>query len=98
MQICLLIFILSKTSIINIDRQYLIVISLKQHDQIRIRLYPRHDVNGFVHVMHYVNSIFHVMVPGGLAAAVEQVDLHGHDVKNGIHVMHNVNETVHVMT
>ena len=26
----------------------------------RIRLDPRHDVNGFVHVMHYVNSIFHV--------------------------------------
>ena len=37
-------------------------------------------VNGFVHVMHYVNSIFHVMVSDGLAAAVEQVDLHGHYV------------------
>ena len=23
---------------------------------------PRHDVNGFVHVMHNVNSFFHVMV------------------------------------
>ena len=45
----------------------------------RIRLDPRHDVNGFVHVMHYVNSIFHVMVSDGLAAAVEQVGLHGHD-------------------
>ena len=37
-------------------------------------------MNGFVHVMHYVNSIFHVMVSDGLAAAIEQVDLHGHDV------------------
>ena len=46
----------------------------------RIRLDSRHDVNGFVHVMHYVNSIFHVMVSDGLAAAIEQVDLHGHDV------------------
>ena len=45
-----------------------------------IRLDPRHDVNGFVHVMHYVNSIFHGMVSDALAAAVEQVDLHGHDV------------------
>ena len=23
---------------------------------------PRHDVNGFVHVMHNVNSFFHIMV------------------------------------
>ena len=43
-----------------------------------IRLDPRHDVNGFVHVMHNVNSVFHVMVSDGLAAAVRQV--HGHDV------------------
>ena len=27
---------------------------------------PRHDVNGFVHVMHNVNSFFHVMVSDGL--------------------------------
>ena len=32
-------------------------------------------MNGFVYVMHYVNSIFHVMVSDGLAAAVEQVDV-----------------------
>ena len=49
----------------------------------RIRLDPRHYVNGFVHVMHYVNSIFHVMVSDGLAAAVQQVNLHGHYV-NGL--------------
>ena len=32
--------------------------------------FSRNYVNGFVHVMHYVNSIFHVMVSDGLAAAV----------------------------
>ena len=62
-----------------------------------IRLDPRHDVNGFVHVMHYVNSIFHGMVSDALAAAVEQVDLHGHDVNGFVHVMHYLNSIFHVM-
>ena len=57
---------------------------------------PRHDVNGFVHVMHYVNSIFHVTVSDGLALVVEQVDIHGHDVNGFVHVMHYVNSIFHV--
>ena len=52
-------------------------------------------MNGFVHVMHNVNSVFHVMVSDGLAAAVGQV--HGHDVNCFVHVMHNVNSIFHVM-
>ena len=47
--------------------------------------------------MHYVNSIFHVMVSDGLAEAVEQVDLHGHDVNGFVHVMHYLNSIFHVM-
>ena len=54
-------------------------------------------MNGFVHVMYYANSIFHVMVSDGLAAAVEQVDLHGHDVNGFVYVVHYVNSIFHVM-
>ena len=60
-----------------------------------VYLDPRHDVNGFVHVMHNVSSVFHIMVSDGLAAAVGQV--YGHDVNGFVHVMHNVNSVFHVM-
>ena len=58
--VCMNVYILSLLSVFLLECMFICMF----HDW--IRLDPRHDVNGFVHVMHYVNSIFHVMVSDGL--------------------------------
>ena len=65
--VCLNVYILSLLSVFLLECMFICMF----HDW--IRLDPRHDVNGFVHVMHYVNSIFHVMVSDGLAGTSSNV-------------------------